>query len=127
MQIHERLFIDGDWVQPSTSAMLDVISPHTEAVIARVAEGREADIDRAVAAARAAFDDGPWPRMAATERADVMAQLLSRLQERAAELAVTITNEMGCPISFSNLGQVMASNMILDYYIQLAREYRFEE
>jgi aldehyde dehydrogenase (NAD+) len=127
MEIHQRLFIDGDWVQPSTSAMLDVISPHTEGVIARVAEGREADIDRAVAAARVAFDKGPWPRMRAAERADVMARLLALLQERAAELAVTITNEMGCPISFSHLGQVMAANMVLDYYIKLAREYPFED
>src|SRR5262245_31555307 len=127
MQNHDRLFIDGDWVHPSTSAMLDVISPHTEAVIARVAEGREADIDRAVAAARAAFDNGPWPRMRATERADVMARLLAVLQERAAELAVTITNEMGCPISFPHLGQVMASNIVLEQYIQLARTASFEE
>src|SRR5262249_136946 len=127
MQNHGRLFIDGDWVQPSTSATLDVISPHTEAMIARVAKGREADIDRAVAAAPAAFDNGPWPRMRPIERADIMARLLALLQERATELAVTITNEMGSPISFSHLGQVMASNMVLDYYIQLAREYPFEE
>ncbi len=127
MQVHERLFIGGEWVQPSTSATLDVISPHSEAVIARVPEGREADMDRAVAAARQAFDRGPWPRMRAAERADVMARLLALLQERAAELAITITNEMGCPISFSNLGQVMASNMVLDYFVHLAREYPFEE
>jgi len=52
---------------------------------------------------------------------------LSILQERAPELAATITSEMGCPISFSNLGQVMGANMVLDYYIGLAREYPFEE
>ncbi len=127
MQVHERLFIGGEWVQPSTSATLDVISPHSEEVIARVPEGREADMDRAVAAARQASDRGPWPRMRAAERADVMARLLALLQERAAELAITITNEMGCPISFSNLGQVMASNMVLDYFVHLAREYPFEE
>lgn len=127
MQVHERLFIDGEWVRPATSATLDVISPHSEEVIARVPEGREADMDRAVAAARHAFDEGPWPRMRATERADVMARLLGLLQERAAEMAITITSEMGCPISFSNVGQVMASNMVLDYFIRLAREYPFEE
>jgi aldehyde dehydrogenase (NAD+) len=127
MQVHGRLFIGGDWVQPATSATLDVISPHTEEVIARVPEGGEADMDRAVAAARDAFDHGPWPRMTAAERADVMTAILGYLQERAAELAIIITNEMGCPISFSQTGQTMAATMLLDYYIGLAREYPFEE
>ncbi|HUI25894.1 MAG TPA: aldehyde dehydrogenase [Candidatus Kryptonia bacterium] len=127
MQVHDKLFIGGEWVSPSTSAMIDVVSPHNEEVIARVAEGREADIDRAVAAARAAFDHGPWPRMKASERADIIARLQAILQERSAELATTITNEMGCPISFSHVGQVMSSIMVLDYYVRLAREYAFEE
>ena len=127
MQTHARLFVGGEWVQPSSSATLDVISPHTEEVIARVAEAREPDIDRAVAAAREAFDRGPWPRMAPAERADAMSRLLEQLQARAEDLAVTITREMGSPISFSRMGQVMAANMVLDYYIRLAREYRFED
>jgi len=127
MKAQGRLFIGGEWVAPSTSATIEVISPHTEEVIARVAEAREADIDRAVAAARRAFDDGPWPRMRADERADAMARLLAALQERSEEMATTITEEMGSPISFSNLGQVMASNMVLDYFTRLAREYPFEE
>src|SRR5690349_764479 len=79
MQTHDRLFIGGTWVQPSTSATLDVVSPHTEDVIARVPEAREADVDRAVAAARAAFDEGPWPRMTPSERADLMAALVGQL------------------------------------------------
>ena len=59
MQRHDKLFIGGEWVAPSTAATIDVISPHSEEVIARVAAASEADIDRAVAAARTAFDDGP--------------------------------------------------------------------
>ena len=127
MQTHDRLFIGGTWVPPSGSATIDVVSPHTEEVIARVPEGREADIDRAVAAAREAFDHGPWPRLSPSERADLMAALLGQLQARADEIAVTITQEMGSPISFSHMAQTMASNLLLDYYIRLAREYRFEE
>jgi aldehyde dehydrogenase (NAD+) len=127
MKTHNRLFINGEWIAPSTSATIDVVSPHSEEVIARVAEAREADVDRAVAAARAAFDDGPWPRMTAAERAEVMARLLAALQERSAEMATTITEEMGAPISFSNMGQVMAANLVLDYFIRLAREFPFEE
>ena len=127
MQIHERLFIGGDWVAPATSATIDVVSPHSEETIGRVPEGREGDIERAVASAREAFDHGPWPRMTPAARADVMAALLGELQARAGDMAVTITQEMGCPISFSHMGQVMATNMVLDYYVRLAREYRFED
>jgi betaine-aldehyde dehydrogenase len=127
MQVHERLFIGGEWVRPATTATIDVVSPHTEEVIARVPEAREADIDRAVAAARAAFDTGPWPRMTPGQRADVMAALNAKLQERAADLATTITNEMGCPLLFAQLGQVMAANLVLDYFTNLARTYAFED
>jgi betaine-aldehyde dehydrogenase len=56
-----------------------------------------------------------------------MARLHAALQARAEDMAVTITREMGCPISFSRLGQVMATNMVLDYYVRLAREYAFED
>jgi len=118
VQTYNKLFIGGEWVAPATAATIDVISPHSEDV---------ADVDRAVAAARAAFDHGPWPRMEPAERADVMARLVGVLQERSAEIAMTITAEMGCPISFSNLGQAMAAWMVLDYYAQLARTFAFED
>lgn len=127
MQVHPRLFIGGEWVEPSSAARIEVVSPHSGEAFAQVAEGREADIDRAVAAARHAFDEGPWPRLTPGERAEAMGQLLLHLQERSAELATTITAEMGAPISFSHMGQVMAAQMVLDYYVRLAGEYRFEE
>jgi betaine-aldehyde dehydrogenase len=124
---YRKLFIGGEWVDPATSATIDVVSPHTEKVIARVPEAREADVDRAVAAARVAFDQGPWPRMAPSERADVMERLSGHLQGGADEMAATITAEMGCPISFSRVGQTMAATMVLDYFTKLAREYAFED
>ncbi len=127
MQTHSKLFIDGAWVAPATDAMIEVISPHTEAVIARVAEAREADVDRAVAAARTAFDSGPWPRLSAVERGEAMSRLVAALQARSEIMATTITAEMGSPCLFSQLGQVMASNMVLDYYANLARTYAFED
>jgi betaine-aldehyde dehydrogenase len=127
IETHTKLFIDGTWAKPATSATIDVISPHTEAVIAKVAEAREADVDRAVAAARAAFDTGPWGRTTAAERSAAMQRLLMALQMRSEQLAQVITAEMGSPITFSNLGQVMAANMILDYFARLAGEYAFED
>src|SRR5690349_9336106 len=120
-------FIGGQWQKPASSGRLSVISPVTEQVVMTFAEATPADVDRAVAAAREAFDRGPWPRMTPAERADHMTALLGQLQARANDIAVTITQEMGSPISFSHMGQVMAANMVLDYYIRLAREYRFED
>jgi len=127
MHTYEKLFIGGEWVAPSTTATIEVISPHSEEVVGRVPEAKEADVDRAVAAARAAFDAGPWPHMPPSERADIMAALNGALQQRAEDLAVTITTEMGTPISFSRIGQVMAANMVLDYFTGLARQFPFEE
>lgn len=127
MKTYDKLFIGGEWTNPAGTSTIDVVSPHTEQVIARVPEGSEADIDRAVAAAREAFEHGPWPRMTPAERSGVMGTLLALLQGRSEEMAVTITTEMGCPISFSNMGQVMAGQMVLDYYTRLAQEFAFEE
>jgi betaine-aldehyde dehydrogenase len=127
MQSYDRLWIGGEWEKPSSGATLEVVSPFTEQAVGRVPEAKEADVDKAVAAARKAFDEGPWPRLSASERADVMGKLQGALQSRAGDLASTITAEMGSPITFSHMGQVLAANMVLAYYVKLAREYPFEE
>jgi aldehyde dehydrogenase (NAD+) len=127
MQSYDRLWIGGEWEKPSSGATLEVVSPFTEQAIGRVPEAKEADVDKAVAAARKAFDEGPWPRLSASERADVMGKLQGALQSRAGDLAATITAEMGSPITFSHMGQVLAANLVLAYYAKLAREYPFEE
>src|SRR4051794_37793843 len=72
IQAPHSFFIGGKWVEPSTSAKLSITSPVTEAEIFTFAEAVEDDIDRAVAAARAAFDDGPWPTLSAAERAEAL-------------------------------------------------------
>ncbi len=127
MHHSEKLFIGGQWVAPSSSAVIDVISPHTEERVGRVPEAKEADVDRAVAAARLAFDEGPWPRLPAKDRAEHMAKLSAGIQNRMAEIAGVITTEMGSPASWSLMGQVLSSKMVLDYYVNLAREFPFEE
>jgi aldehyde dehydrogenase (NAD+) len=127
MQTWDRLWIGGEWAKPSSGATLEVISPFSEAPVGRVPEAREADVDRAVAAARRAFDEGAWPRTPASERADLMGKLQGALQARSQELATTITAEMGSPIVFSQMGQVMAANLVLGYYANLTRQFPFEE
>ena len=123
----DKLYIDGAWADPAGTETIEVISPHTEEVIAKVPHASERDIDRAVAAARQAFDRGPWPRMTPTERADIMAKLSGLIQARSQEFADTITQQNGSPSSWSLMGQVFSSTMVLDFYTNLAREYVFEE
>src|ERR1700690_2357980 len=117
---YDRLFIGGDWVAPEGTDTIAVISPSTEEVVARVPDGTEADIDKAVAAARTAFDRGPWPRMTPAERAAIVATGGAQLMAEMADIAEVITNEMGSPITFSTLGQVMAPAMIFNYYAEMA-------
>ncbi len=75
MKAYDRLFIGGEWVSPSGTGTIDVINPTTEEVVGRVPDATEADVDKAVAAAREAFDNGPWPRMAPAERADILTKV----------------------------------------------------
>ena len=124
---HDTFFIDGKWVAPAGTGTIEVVSPFTEEVVGRVPDATPADVDRAVAAARNAFDHGPWPQMTPAERADVMATISAKLNERADELAKLISTENGAPYSFSIMGQVMAATMVLDKYVELARSYAFEE
>jgi aldehyde dehydrogenase (NAD+) len=127
MKVYDRLFIGGEWVRPAGDDVLDVISPATEELVGRVPEGSKADVDAAVAAARAAFDQGPWPRMEAGERADALDRLSAAIDGRSEEFAQTISTEMGAPIGFSRMGQVLAATMAVDYYAGLTRDTAWEE
>jgi len=89
------LYIDGQWVDASSDEGLDVINPATEAVIAQVPQASIADVDRAVAAARRAFDEGPWPRMSPRERSDALLRFTQAVADRRAELVDLIIAEAG--------------------------------
>ncbi|MFD0691700.1 aldehyde dehydrogenase [Actinomadura fibrosa] len=127
MREHDRLFIGGGWAAPAGTGTIDVISPHTEEVIGRVPDGTEADIDAAVAAARRAFDEGPWPRMTPAERAEIVGRLSAIYAERQQQMADLVTAEMGSPILFSVFGQAAIPQMVLQYYVDLAASYTWEE
>ena len=120
-------FIDGDWAAPATGATLQVVSPHTEQVVATVPEGSPADIDAAVAAARRAFDEGPWPRMSPDERIEVVQAFSNLYAGKLAEMAELITIEMGSPTSFSNLAQSPAPWMQIESFLAVARAFPWEE
>jgi betaine-aldehyde dehydrogenase len=127
VDVREQIFIGGEWVAPEGKGAIEVISPHTEEVIGSVPDASPADMDRAVAAARAAFDDGPWPRMTAADRAEGIKRLSGALQSRAAEIADIISSENGSPKSWSLMGQVFSATMVLDTYAGLASGYPWED
>ncbi len=83
----DAFFIDGGWAAPASASLIEVVSPHTEEVVATVPEGTPADIDAAVAAARHAFDDGPWPRLSPQERIDVVQAFSGLYAGRLEEMA----------------------------------------
>jgi aldehyde dehydrogenase (NAD+) len=127
MQVHEKLFIGGEWVDPAGSDVIEVISPHTEEVVGRVPEGTTADVDRAVAAARTAFDEGEWPRTSPEDRIAAVQRFSDIYAARMMDMAQVITTEMGSPISFSQLAQSPAPWMMLNTFIQTAKDLDWEE
>ena len=127
MHIHDKLYIGGEWVEPASNTVFDVISPHSEELVGRVPEGSEADIDRAVAAAREAFDNGPWPRMAPAERLEILQRFAGIYASRLDEMAEVITTEMGSPISFSKVGQSPPPLLILNAMLAVGAAYEWED
>ena len=122
----DRLFIGGRWVAPSDGRLVDVIDPFTEKPIGRAALGGAADLDRAVRAARDAFDAGPWARAMPVERATVMARAGELLAERADELTRTITREVGSPLPIATM-QPHACRLFLDWHAAQAPVFPWEE
>jgi betaine-aldehyde dehydrogenase len=127
MQTFKELYIGGDWMAPSGSDVIEVVSPATEEVIGQVPHGTPADVDKAVAAARQAFDNGPWPRMAPVERAEVLARLSAGIQARSQHIADTISSQNGSPKQWSIMGQVFSATMVLDTYVGLAATYEWSD
>ncbi len=120
-------YIDGDWAAPATGDTIQVVSPHSEQVIATVPEGSIADIDAAVAAARRAFDTGPWPRMSPEERIEIVQNFSNLYAGKLGDMAELISREMGAPISFANLAQAPAPWMQIEAFLGIARAYPWEE
>ncbi len=111
------LFIDGQWTPPSTGKSFDVVNPATEEVIAKVASAGAADVDRAVAAARKALEEGPWAKMAAKDRAKLiwkLGELLLKYNE--GDVAVLETAHNGKPIFESQYVDIPHSAECLFYF-----------
>jgi acyl-CoA reductase-like NAD-dependent aldehyde dehydrogenase len=126
LQHADRFYIGGEWVQPSSDATIRVVDSTNEQVFLIVAEAQEADMSRAVAAARQAFDEGPWPRMTHAERADHMRAFAQALRERAADLGQVWPRESGVIHSIAKYA-ASGSAKTFEYYAGLADTFPFEE
>jgi aldehyde dehydrogenase (NAD+) len=122
----DRFFIGGDWAQPSASSTIDVINSGTEELFVSVAEAQEADVNRAVAAARDAFDNGPWTRLTHRERAAYLNAIADELANRAADLATIWTTESGVVQRIAGPGSAGIAG-VYRYYAGLADTFPWVE
>ncbi len=120
------LYVGGEWVAPQDDARTDVIYPFTEKPIGRAALAGPADVDRAVRAARAAVDDGPWARTTPAERATILRRAGEAIAARRDELAQLTMLEVGSPIEGVGL-QVDVAKIFLDWHADQAEAYPWEE
>jgi aldehyde dehydrogenase (NAD+) len=125
MQDRLHFYIDGRWVDPADGRVIDVIDPATEQPIARIALGGAKDVDLAVAAARRAFET--WSRSSREERLALLQAIVAAYQKRYAEVAQTITREMGAPLWLSTAAQAATALGHLTQIQQVLQSYSFEE
>jgi acyl-CoA reductase-like NAD-dependent aldehyde dehydrogenase len=125
MKTYDKLYIGGEWTPPSGKGSFDVVNASTEEVMGRIPAGDAADVDRAVRAARAAFD--AWSRTPPAERAAYLSKIQAGLAARAQEIAETIAGEVGMPLGLSSMIQAGLPMMTFGSAAQLATSYVFEE
>ncbi len=110
------LWIGGKWVPSASGRTFETLNPATEEVITSVAEAEEADIDKAVKAARKAFDSGPWPKMKASEREKILRRLAELIRLHKEEIATLETIDCGKPLQNSRMIDIPAAAEAFDYY-----------
>ena len=119
----QQFYIDGRWVPSEGAGRIEVHNPATEKVIAVVAEGTASDVDRAVAAARAAFPG--WSARPPAERADLLARTGELLSARLEDLGKLAAQDVGAPLAAAKAVQIGLPIFNFGYYAELARNYDF--
>lgn len=123
---HElQFYINGEWVDSSTGETLDVINPATEQPVAQIAMGGQADVDRAVAAAKAAFET--YSQTSKEERIALLEAIIAKYSERMGEVASAISQEMGAPLALANAAQAPAGIGHFMTTLEVLKQYEFEE
>jgi acyl-CoA reductase-like NAD-dependent aldehyde dehydrogenase len=124
-RVHDRIYIGGEWVRSDGSGVLDVVNPTTEQVIGTIRDGTAADVDRAVDAARGAFES--WSATSVQERGERMQQIAQGLGARMDEIAALIAEEVGMPLKLSHMIQAGLPTATFASMPQLLSEVPWEE
>ena len=125
MRDYLKFYINGAWVDPVTPKTRDVINPATEAVAGRISMGSAADVDKAVKAARAAFET--WSRSSVDERVALFEKLIEEYKKRYADMAAAITEEMGAPALLSQKAQAAMGIGHLQAALGVLKNFHFQE
>ena len=125
MKEYLQFYINGEWVDPVEPRTLDVENPATEEAFATISLGSSADVDKAVAAAKAAFET--FSQTSVEYRADLLDKIMAGMQARMGEMAEAISDEMGAPMWLANAAQVPAGMGHVATMSQILRNYEFEE
>lgn len=125
MSHHHLFYVDGQWVAPVAYTVIDVINPATEEAAATIAAGGAADVDRAVAAARRAFET--YSQTSRDERLELLGRIVKAYQRRKDELAEAISIEMGAPLAFARERHVPAGLGHITRAIEVLKAYEFDQ
>src|SRR5579872_166684 len=120
-----QFYIDGKWVQPKELRTLDIENPATGRAFGKIALAADADVDRAVKAARKAFD--AWSQSKREVRLALLQNILVEYQKRSGDLAAALTEEMGAPTALANGFQVQLGAGHLNKAIEVLKTFAFEE
>lgn len=125
MQEHLKFYINGEWVDPVTPATLDVINPTTEEAFARISMGSAADVDKAVAAATAAFES--YSQTTVAERVELFGAILAEYTKRYDDIAQVISTEMGAPIWLSKAAQAATGQAHFATTMEILKNFQWQE
>jgi aldehyde dehydrogenase (NAD+) len=124
---YDKLFIGGKWTQPSTSEVIEVHCPATGEYVGKVPLAAAADVDAAVAAARKAFDSGPWPSTPPDQRAGIIAAAVKLMQDRKERFTKLLADETGQPPTIIETMQWMGALGSLTYFAGAADQVKWTE
>lgn len=125
MQEYLKFYINGQWVDPVSPKTLDVINPTTEEPFATISLGSAADVDKAVSAAKGAFES--FSRTSVKERVELLGAILGEYQKRYDEIADAISTEMGAPTGLSKAAQAATGLAHFSTVMEILKNYEFEE
>src|SRR5580692_2358358 len=120
-----KFYIDGKWVNPAEGRDWQVTNPATEEPIATISLGNSADVDKAVAAARKAFDS--YSQTTVEQRLALLQRVIDIYKDKSEEMAQTISHEMGCPLSLARAAQAAAGLGHLFEIVKILEHFQFEE